>query len=260
MIIFSEIYIIISPMQILKETILYDEKCSYLEERLQSTHYKVIDECSLEYCHRLIQQGWRRFGAMFFRPICPHCNACESVKIDVKNYTFSKSERRIIKKNDDLEIIITRPTLSSEHLFIHEKYHQHMQDKKGWEHTPTTTQHYYSSFIQGFENFGYEIQYLLDGRLIGIDIVDFLPDGISSTYFFYHPDFEKRSLGKLSLLYQIKIAQERNLDWIYLGYYVKDCPSLSYKGDYQPLLTLQGRPELHEVDVWTVDNPNEESN
>lgn len=239
-------------MQILKETVLSDEKCSYLEERLQSTHYKIIDECSMEYCHRLIQQGWRRFGAMFFRPICPHCTACESVKIDVENYNFSKSERRIFKKNSDLEILITRPSLTNKHLNIHEKYHSHMQDKKGWEYTPTTSQHYYSSFVHGHENFGYEVQYLLNDELIGVDIIDIFPDGISSTYFFYDPAHEKRSLGKLSLLYQIQMAKERNLKWIYLGYYVKECSSLSYKHDYQPLYTLEGRPEIHEKDTWTT--------
>ncbi len=238
-------------MQILKETVLYDEKCSYLEDRLQSTHYKVIDECSLEYCHLLIRQGWRRFGAMFFRPVCPHCDACESVKIDVKNYHFSKSERRIFRKNKDLRIVVTRPMLSHSHLRVHEKYHAHMEEKKGWDYTPTTSQHYYSSFVQGYEDFGYEVQYFLHDQLIGVDIIDMLPDGISSTYFFYDPEFEKRSLGKLSLLYQIKIAKEENLDWIYLGYYVKDCPSLSYKGAYEPLYTLQGRPEVHERSIWT---------
>jgi arginyl-tRNA--protein-N-Asp/Glu arginylyltransferase len=27
-------------------------------------------------------------------------------------------------------------------------------------------------------------------------------------------------------------ASEKNLDWIYLGYYVKGCPSLEYKSKY----------------------------
>ncbi len=237
-------------MQILKETVLNDEKCSYLEDRLQSTHYKVIDECSMEYCFKLIKQGWRRFGAMFFRPVCPHCDACESVKIDVENYTFSKSERRVLRKNEDLNIVITKPMLTYEHLHLHEKYHRFMQHKKGWDFTPTTAQHYYSSFVQGHEDFGYEIQYLEGSNLIGVDIVDFFPDGISSTYFFYDPDYERRSLGKLSLLYQIKLAKERGLKWIYLGYYVKECHSLNYKAQYQPLLTLKGRPEEHEEPLW----------
>ncbi len=229
-------------MQILRETILTDEPCSYLENRLQSTHYKIINECSTAYCHLLITQGWRRFGTMFFRPVCPHCEACESVKIDVARYEFSKSERRTMRKNQDLRIELCEPQMTQGHLDLHEKYHKHMETKKGWEHTPTTAQHYHASFIQGHGNFGKEVRYIYEGKLIGVDIIDLLPDGISSTYFFYDPDFEKRSLGKLSLLYQIKMAKEARLDWIYLGYYVSACDSLNYKAQYQPLLTLQGRP------------------
>ena len=237
-------------MQILKEKVIHDEKCSYLEDRLQSTHYLVIDDCTLEQCSQLINQGWRRFGAMFFRPICPHCDACESVRINVKQYEFSKSERRILRKNSDLTILIGHPTISQAHLKLHEKYHKHMQEKKNWDYTPTTNQHYYSSFVHGHENFGYEVLYMVDDKLIGVDIVDFLPDGISSTYFFYDPDYEKRSLGKLSLLKQIEFAKRKELDWIYLGYYVKDCDSLNYKAEYQPQETLQGRPDLNQYTTW----------
>ncbi|MDH5464712.1 MAG: arginyltransferase [Thiovulaceae bacterium] len=237
-------------MQILKEKVIHDEKCSYLEERLQSTHYQVIDDCTIEHCSTLIHQGWRRFGAMFFRPICPHCEACESVRIDVKKYNFSKSERRVLRKNEDIDIYVGHPTISHEHLALHERYHRFMQEKKGWDYTPTTTQHYYSSFVHGHEDYGHEVLYMYKNKLIGVDIIDFLLDGISSTYFFYDPAFEKRSLGKLSLLKQIEFAKEKGLDWIYLGYYVKDCDSLNYKADYQPQETLQGRPDLHQHTIW----------
>lgn len=237
-------------MEILKSTTIYDEKCSYLENRLQTTTYQIIDECTVEHCYSLIERGWRRFGSMFFRPICPHCNACESVKIDVPNYTFSKSERRILRKNQDLNVRMMRPLLSQAHLELHELYHRHMQEKKGWDHTPTTAQHYYASFIQGHENFGFEIQYRDGNRLVGVDIIDILPSGVSSTYFFYDPAYEKRSLGKLSLLVQIQLAKERSLPWIYLGYYVQACDSLNYKATYLPQHVLQGRPNMHEIPEW----------
>jgi arginine-tRNA-protein transferase len=46
------------------------------------------------------------------------------------------------------------------------------------------------------------------------------------------------------------MAKERGLDWIYLGYYVKECPSLAYKAEYKPYLTLQGRPSSIEEVQW----------
>ena len=78
----------------------------------------------------------------------------------------------------------------------------------------------------------------------------FLEDGISSIYFYYDTDYMEYSLGKLSLYNQILYARESKLKWIYLGYYVKDCPSLSYKDHYKPYLTLDGQPNLEDIYVW----------
>ncbi|MBA1433412.1 MAG: arginyltransferase, partial [Epsilonproteobacteria bacterium] len=98
-------------MNLLKEFLLND-KCSYLQNKEQTTHYKVIENCSAHSCQELIERGFRRFGKMYFRPICEGCNECQSIKIDVENYQFSKSARRIMKKAKDLRSYIQRPTLS----------------------------------------------------------------------------------------------------------------------------------------------------
>ena len=125
-----------------------------------------------------------------------------------------------------------------------------MRDKKGWEYQETDAQHYYNSFVSGHEDFGYEVLYFDNDKLIGVDLIDILDDGISSIYFYYDPDYSNLSLGKLSLLLQVKFAKKENKDWIYLGYYVQDCPSLSYKSEYKPYLTLDGRPNMDTKYVW----------
>jgi len=125
-----------------------------------------------------------------------------------------------------------------------------MKDKKGWEHSPTTVQGYYGSFVDAHNDFGYEILYYIDDILIGVDLIDVLKDGISSIYFYYDPDYMEYSLGKLSLYNQIMYAKNSNKKWIYLGYYVEGCPSLSYKSHYKPYLTLDGKPQLDEEFKW----------
>ncbi len=228
-------------MNLLKEFLL-DDKCSYLKDANQTMHYKVIDGCDEEKCQDLIERGYRRFGKMYFRPICATCDECKSIKIDVNNFEFSKSNRRLIKKASFIKSYIQAPTMTQAHLTLFEKYHLHMKEKKGWEYTKTNPQNYYSSFVDGHNGFGYEVLYYDEDKLIGIDLIDILEDGISSIYFYYDPDYLKYGLGKLSLLLQIKFAKDSKKDWIYLGYYVEDCPSLSYKSDYKPFLTLDGRP------------------
>ncbi len=236
-------------MNLLKEFSLED-KCSYLKDKKQITHYKMIQNITSQECQDLIEHGYRRFGKMYFRPICSDCNECQSIKIDVNSYIFSKSERRVLKKASHIQTYIQQPTLTQEHLDLFKKYHQFMHEKKEWDYNETTPQHYNDSFVQGHEEFGYEVLYFDDEKLIAVDLIDVLEDGISSIYFYYDPDYSYLSLGKYSLLNQIKFAQKAELKWIYLGYYVKECPSLSYKSQYRPYLTLEGRPETDEEFIW----------
>lgn len=235
--------------RLLKECAL-DDKCAYLDDREQSTHYKVISHCSLQYCDHLVSRGWRRFGEMFFRPICGECTACESVKIDVNAYRFSRSEKRVIKKNAHIKTVIQRPSMTREHLELFQSYHDYMHQRRSWEKQPITPRNYYGSFVHGFNQFGYEVLYFDGNRLIGVDLIDILPSGISAIYFYYDPDYAHLSPGKYSLLKQIMLAQKYDLRWIYLGYYVNGCQSLEYKREYTPQLQLRGRPEEHEIPVW----------
>jgi len=236
-------------MNLLKEFSLED-KCSYLKDKTQTTHYKVIDNCDAIQCQELIERGYRRFGKMYFRPICSTCQECQSIKIDVANFNFSKSVRRVIKKGTSIKTYIRRPSLTKTHLELFEKYHLYMEDKKGWNYQEATAQSYYNSFVNGYNDFGYEVLYYDSDKLIGVDLIDILEDGISSIYFYYDPDYTSYSLGKLSLYNQIKFAKNTAKKWIYLGYYVQGCSSLSYKAEYKPYMTLEGRPNLHESFEW----------
>jgi len=235
--------------RVLKECAL-DEKCSYIDGKKQKTHYRIIEHCTKEYCERLIDRGWRRFGKMFFRPICADCYACESLKIDVKSFQFSKSMRRIIKKNSSFEILVQRPSMTQEHIKLFNKYHLHMHHKRAWDLQQVNANNYYSSFVDGANEFGYEVLYFNDDKLIGVDLIDILPNSVSSIYFYYDPDYEKYSLGKYSMYRQIMYAQANDLSWIQMGYYVEGCQSLEYKASYSPHLRLIERPQDGEVANW----------
>ena len=139
-------------MNLLKEFSLSD-KCSYLEDKVQTMHYKIIDACSIYNSQEFIERGYRRFGKMYFRPICTSCTECQSIKIDVDGYNFSKSSKRIIKKAKHIKSYIQKPTLTKEHLELFEKYHLYMRDKKGWGYQKTSPEHYYNSFVSGHEDF-----------------------------------------------------------------------------------------------------------
>jgi arginine-tRNA-protein transferase len=197
-----------------------------------------------------VQRGWRRFGKMFFRPICSDCQECQSLKIDVNNYNFSKSEKRVINKNSTLRLHVQKPTVSYEHLELFNKYHQYMHTFRDWDKNQTDIKGYYNSFVYGHNDFGYEILYYDNEKLICVDLIDILDDGISSVYCYYDPEYKNLSLGKYSLYRQIILAKTLEKPWIYLGYYVKDCQSLAYKNQFKPYMVLQNRATDIQEDVW----------
>jgi len=212
--------------------------------------YKYIENCPSFLNDTLVKEGWRRFGNYYSRPQCSTCKECKSLRIDAKNYHFSKNAKRTIKKNANTVFTIQKPTITNEHLDIYERYHRYMQKKRGWKIYEIKPKSYHELYVAGAQKFGKEILYYIDDRLVAVDLVDFLDDGISSIYFFYDPDFAEYSLGRYSIYMQIKLATNFNLRWIYLGYYVKDCPSLNYKERYKPFEILQNNPDNFEEAIW----------
>ncbi len=224
--------------------------CVYIKGEQMKMEYKYIKDCSLELSSKLVQRGWRRFGHYYSRPDCGTCSACESMRTDVNAFIFSKSVRRVMKKNEGTRVLVRKPSISQDHLALYEKYHRYMEKKKGWEYYPLTLESYGDLYAKGFSSYGYEILYIRDNKLIGVDLVDFLEDGLSAIYFYYDPDYAHLSLGKFSLYKEIEMAKERDLSWIYLGYYVKECPSLSYKDTYKPNQILRNNPTMDEATLW----------
>jgi arginine-tRNA-protein transferase len=227
-----------------------DDECPYIDGKKQRVHYKYINSCSKKYAHKLTSIGYRRFGNFFSRPICPTCDECKSIRIDATEYKFSKSARRVIRKNQDTIVLVQKPTISQEHIDLYNKFHKFKESKSGWNFNKTNYENYFSSFVEGHKDYGKEVLYFDGDKLIAVDLIDIFDDGISSIYFYYDPDYMHLSLGKYSLYKQIEIANRLDIEWIYLGYYVKDCSSLKYKGEYKPYQTLKGRPKESEDEIW----------
>lgn len=228
-----------------------EDQCPYLQDKRSRIEYKYIQTCSKKLNHDLVIRGWRRFGRYFSRPICKDCNECLSLRILAHSYEFSKSERRVMSKNQNTKVFLRKPNLSNEHLFLYDKYHRFMEEKKEWKRYDLNFKQYYNLYVDGAYDFGYELAFYVDEKLVCVDLIDILENGISSIYCFYDPEFSKLSLGKFSLLSEIKLAQNENLKYIYLGYFVKKCQSLSYKADYTPNEILKGTRCFYEsVPLW----------
>jgi len=228
-----------------------EHECGYFEEKnAVSVNNIFTDECPAFFADMLMTRGWRRFGKGYFRPMCHDCDKCESIRILVDDFKPSKTFRNIQNRNKETLYSLHRPSYSDEKLALHHKYHKERSEKRGWKLNDMDEDKYTKMFVDGAGEFGYEVRYFRDARLIGVDYIDILRDGISSIYFFSDPDYANLSSGTYSLLTQLKIAKELGLKYIYLGYIVRENQSLQYKLNYRPHEILDGRPTNDEVAVW----------
>ena len=240
-------------MHILNHDIEFVEEsreCSYFDDEISDIRYRYMYDCSTEEYQKMLERGWRRFGKMHFVPECKDCTKCISMRIDVKNYKFSKSEKRVISKNLDTKVIVRPPSITVDHLDLYDRYHSYMNSKKGWPFSKIDPNDYIKSYVEGKAEFSKEFLYMHEDKLIGVALVDILPESISSIYCFYDHEYEKQSIGKFSILAQIKIAKELNIPYIYLGYWIKDHYSMGYKEAYEPFEILKNRPSLEENTIW----------
>jgi leucyl-tRNA---protein transferase len=227
-----------------------EKSCSYFDDKISDTRYLVQNNCDANTAYGLLSRGWRRFGRMSFVPECKTCNDCVSIRIDVQKYKFSKSEKRVLAKNKNVEIHIQKPSISMEHLSLYNKYHKHMSNKKNWKFNEITPDDYYNSYVDGAKNYGKEILYFINDELVCVALCDFFSEGISSVYCYYDHNYEEFSLGKFSILKQIQLAKENNIPFVYPGYWIKDHFSMGYKEKYKPFEYLANRPKLEENPIW----------
>ena len=76
--------------------------------------------------------------------------------------------------------------------------------------------------------------YRLDGKLIAVGVIDLLPVGFSSVYFFYDPDHRNLVLGKYSALREISYCRYNGIENYFMGYYIHSCEKMRYKAEFSP--------------------------
>src|SRR5688572_17667033 len=204
--------------------------CSYLPDRIAQIHYELRPDISGDAYMTQLNEGWRRFGPFLFRPECPSCRMCQSLRVPVTSFRPNASQRRVWKKSDgEVTIRVNSPSSSPEKLELFARFHQHGRDAKGWPGNEPDLDLFLANPFPTEE-----WTYSLGDRLVGVGYVDTLPEGLSAIYFVYDPAEAKRSLGTCNILAMIASAQARNLPYVYLGYYVESCRSLEYKSRFRP--------------------------
>jgi arginyl-tRNA--protein-N-Asp/Glu arginylyltransferase len=216
--------------------------CPYLpgrQERKLFTHLTGRRASSLH--HLLSENGFRRSQNLIYRPACEGCNACQSVRIVAGEFEASGRYRRVLRANDDVAIEVRPTTATSEQYDLFKRYLESRHAGGGMNQMSFVD---YEYMVEDTPVQSVLVEYRLrddpDGRLIAVALTDVMPDGLSMVYSFYDPDLAHRSLGTFLILDHIAQVRSASLDYVYLGYWVKDSPKMAYKAQFRPLEVQKG--------------------
>lgn len=227
----------------------------------------------------LIDDGWRRSGTWIYKPaIDVSCCAQHTIRVSVDAFRPSKKQRQVLRRLDaylrrerdegsdggdedgaraarKLEITTARSTFVREEFELWKRYQAAVHGDEASELKEASFRRFLvdSPFVEdetpnetSAPSIGlgaFHQQYRIDGKLVAVGVVDILPKGLSSKYFFWDPEYAKLSLGKVSALKEIEfVADERRrrpeatreFEFYYMGYYIHDCQKMKYKADYAP--------------------------
>ena len=207
--------------------------CSYLDGKIATTlfvdpNYKIS---TLEYSE-LSALGFRRSGQHIYRPQCQDCKACIPQRIPVEQFKASRSQKRVLNKNRDIQVKSCKPAFSAESFDLYDRYIR-ARHSDGDMYPPDEAQ--FTSFLIDGRPEAKFIEFRLEDKLVAIAVADQLNDGMSAIYTFFDPDLHHLSLGSYAILWLLNVTLERKLSYLYMGYWIKDCQKMSYKTAYKPL-------------------------
>jgi len=156
-------------------------------------------------------------------------------RIPVGLFVPDRQQKRIFKKNADIEVSSTKPHFSEEYFDLYQRYIEE-RHADGDMYPPSRDQ--FSTFLVRDLPFCRFYEFRLEGRLLAVAVTDLLPNGLSAVYTFYEPAEERRSLGRYAILWQIAEAVRLGLHAVYLGYWIKNCKKMNYKTQYRPIELL----------------------
>lgn len=207
-------------------------ECSYLpQQSARSLVAAPAHFINTKTYSRLIDYGFRRSGLFTYKPHCLSCNACIPIRLPVKSYKPSRNQKRVLKRSPKLHYNMLELELYEDHLRLYEKYQlaRHADGDMAQD-----IEKQYNSFLLASSVDSILIEYRTENyELKIVSLVDVLENGLSSVYTFFDPE-SKFSLGTYSILSQIQLCKEMNLDWLYLGYWIEQCQKMSYKSNFKP--------------------------
>ncbi len=213
--------------------------CPYLPNRLERkvfTHLVGQDARALN--TQLSQGGFRRSQNIAYRPACDGCQACESVRVPVEKFQWTRGFRRVLTRNADLQVSVVKSEATSEQYSLFRSYIDTRHSEGGMANMTVLD---FAAMVDDNLVESRVVEYRLPkdhphaaNELVAAVLIDILGDGLSMIYSFYEPTLEQRSLGTFIILDNILRVGRMGMPYVYLGYLVQNSSKMHYKARYLP--------------------------
>lgn len=219
--------------------VLPEQPCSYFPDRAARSRAFYAEELSPQQYHELMDAGFRRSGRVVYQPVCSGCRDCVSIRVPVDTFSPSKSQRRCWRKNQDLLVSAEEAVADDESFELYERY---LRDWHGGDNVNGADRQSFEAFLYDSPVKTMQMRYRdRAGRLLAVGLCDWC-DGrsLSSVYFFHDPAEHRRGLGTFGAMTEIELAQRLGIAHYYLGYWIANCQTMSYKASFRPYELLHG--------------------
>ena len=170
----------------------------------------------------LLAAAWRHFGTNFFRySIGIHGFDIRRViplRIRLADRTFTKSQRRALRRNADLDVRISPLNITPQ---AKQLFHKHKQRFKTG--VPDSIYEFVSGTLEESPSETMQLSVFDRDRLLAESYFDVGESTVSGIYGMFDPDESARGLGVFRLLKEIEFAADSGKEFYYLGY--------SYEGE-----------------------------
>jgi len=200
----------------------------FLDDAFRARHVRA-DEMDL-----LWANGWRHFGVYFFRySLAAHgrriCNVIP-LRVELSRFTLSRSQKRILAKNRDLQVIIRDTVIDAAKEDLFERHRQRFK-----ENVPDSLYKFLSGQPASVPCRNQEICVYAGERLLAASFLDVGEAATSSVYATFEPVEHKRSLGIFTMLRAIEYSRELGCRYYYPGYAYREESMYEYKKNFAGL-------------------------
>lgn len=204
------------------------EQFSYINEEFYAS------QVTPEQTDSLLSEGWRHFGEHFYRYNLGYykydIRTVYALRVNLEKFSYSKNQRRVLRKNQDLETVIRPIEVTREKESLFERH------KRRFEYGVPDSLYDFLSYeparvpCEGLEVCAYRGKDLLAAAFFDVG-----REAISSVYAMFAPEETARSLGVFTMLVEIKYALETGRKFYYHGYAYEGNSFYDYKKRFRGL-------------------------